>query len=225
MNVNLNDKKTGVVIIAVIMAVVATSLFLIVKVTPLFVTAYIFALIGIALFCLGTLYLIHSGDSYPWFAAFPLTIKQYLVAQLLLSAIFVVRENVFDASFPLGWFIVMHVALHAFFCIWLLLLHGGKVAIVEREEEVKEKVATLRLMQADAESLLRKFPGHEKDLRPVADALRYSDPMSHASLAPYEERIQRTLLAMGDEGADIPKMCADLLTQIADRNARVKILK
>jgi hypothetical protein len=221
----MNDNRNIVTIIAIILAVAATALFFAVKVTALFVVAYVFALIGIGLLWFGTQYLLHSGKSYPWFASFPLTAKQYLVAELLLSAIFVVRENFFDASFPVGWFIAMHVALHAFFVIVLLMMHGGKDVIEKRDAEVGENVATLQLMRADAESLLRKFPQFDKDLRPVVDALRYSDPMSHASLAPYEERIQRALLAMGDEGADIPKQCADLLTQIADRNARVKILK
>ena len=61
----------------------------------------------------------------------------------------------------------------------------------------------------------------------MADALRYSDPMSHSSLAVYEEQIKREIMAMDDpeESARIPERCADLLRRIADRNTRVKMMK
>ena len=74
---------------------------------------------------------------------------------------------------------------------------------------------------------MRQLPEHERDLRKVADALRYSDPMSHPSLAVYEEQIQRGILALSSpEGTmSIPEQCEALLRQIADRNSRVKILK
>jgi hypothetical protein len=48
--------------------------------------------------------------------------------------------------------------------------------------------------------------------------------MSHASLAVYEEQIQREILSMGS-GADIEQKCTELLRLIADRNSRVKMLK
>ena len=221
---NTSGKQNSIILIAVIMAVIVTAVFLVVEVTAVFVTAYIFALIGIAAFCGGNLYMLSSPNSYPWVAAFPMRIWSYLIVELILSAVFVLAENLFAWSIPIQWFILLHIILLAICLITLIMIKGGKEIIDRRGEEVKQKVTALRFMQADIESMIQKFPNHEKDLRQVADALRYSDPMSHPSLSVYEEQIQRGIISIGD-GANIPDKCAELLRQIADRNARVKMMK
>ena len=229
MNTKMNTKnnKTTVIAIAGIMAFAATALFLVVEVTTIYIIAYAFTLLGIAAFCLGNIYLLNSSTIYPWFAAFPMMIWRYLIASLMLSAVFVLWENIFDGEPSVRWFLLLHFLLIAFFAVFLLLLKSGKDIIVQRDAEVKEKVASLRFTQADVESLMRQFPEHEKDLRPVADALRYSDPMSHPSLAVYEEGIQSGIMALDtpQESDRSPERCAELLRQIADRNMKVKMMK
>ena len=221
---NMKNHKTNIILIAGISALVLTALFLVVKVTALFVVAYALALAGIALACLGWLELLGNLKSYPWVVALPKTIQRYCFAQLLLSAGFVILDQFKIFTLPWQWFLLLHVMLAAVFAMTLIMLKSGKDIIENRGDEVKAKVATLRFMQTDVESLMRKFPQHGKDLKPVADALRYSDPMSHASLAVVEEQIQRGIMAMND-GTDITGRCAELLRQIADRNGRAKILK
>ena len=217
-------KTKSIVVIGLILAIVASALFLVVKITTLFICAYIIALFGIALLCMGTVYLFKNPGTYPWFAAFPMVIKIYLTLQLTLSAIFIISENIYNRSFSVNWFILLHIALLAFFAILLVVLKVGKDVIVKREAVVKEKVTALRFMQLDVESLMRKFPAYEKDLRQVRDELRYSDPMSHPSLAYYEEQIQREIAALND-GKDIAGRASELLRLIADRNSRVKVMK
>ena len=221
---NTKGNKNRIILIAVIMAIMVTALFLVVNITPLFITAYAFALISIAAFCFGNLYLIESSRSYPWFAAFPIRVWQYLITELVMSAVFVIIENLFKWSLPVQWLIFIHIILLGVFSIPLVLMKSGKEIIDARGEVVKQKVTTQRFMQADIESLIRKFPEHDNDLRKVADALRYSDPMSHSSLAAYEEQIQRKIILI-DDGENIPEKCDELLRLIADRNSRVKITK
>lgn len=226
---NTKGNKGSVILIAFIMVVVVSTLFLIVEVTPLFIAAYVFALIGIVGFCIGNIYLFAHKKSYPWFAAFPMTIWQYLIAEVILSAIFIIRENIFNSSISVKIFVAFHVVLMAFFTLFLILLKGGKEMIEERDVQVKEKVGAIRLMQADIESLIYQFPDYAKNLREVADAIRYSDPMSNSALAALDEQIQQGITALaefdGKDNTRIPKMCAILLRQIADRNARVKLMK
>ena len=221
---NTSNNKGRVIAIAVIMAAVLSAFFLVANITALFITAYGIAMFGVALFCLGNLYLLSSGKSYPWAAALPIQIWRYLILQVVLSTVFVLLDELSIFTLDIKWFALLHIVIFAFFAVLLVILKGGKEIIEKRGEVVKEKVATLRFMQTDVESLMRKFPEHEKDLKQVADALRYSDPMSHASLAIYEEQIQRGILAMND-GANIAEQCAELLRQIADRNGKVKVLK
>lgn len=218
------DHKTNLIIVATISATVITSLFLIVTVTALFVAAYVLALLGIVMLSLGWLYLFNNLQSYPWLAAVPRTARRYLTLQIILSAVFVILEQLNLFSLPMQWFLLLHIFLLAFFAVLIIMLKSGKEIVEKRDGEVKEKVATFRFMQADVESLMQKFPEHEQELKLVADALRYSDPMSHPSLSAYEEQIQRGIMAMND-GMNISERCDELLRQIADRNSRGVILK
>ena len=216
--------KSTIILISAIMAAVASALFLIVPVTPLFILAYVFLLLGIVLFGFGSLFMASKPKSYPWFAAFPLTILRYLIIQIVLSAAVLLVENLAGWTMPTQWFLFMHIILLAVFAVMLLAMRSGREIIESRDAEVKGKVAVLRFMQADVESLIRKMPEHEKDLKQVADALRYSDPMSHPSLTVYDEQMQRGILAIGG-GENIAEKCAELLRLIADRNSRVKLMK
>jgi FtsZ-binding cell division protein ZapB len=226
---NTQTNRNGILLIAMIMAVAATASFFFVPVTPTFLIAYVFTLLAIVMFCGGNLYLISSKRSFPWFIAFPATIWRYLVTQLVVSVVFLLRENLAAGAFPVGLFVAAHIVIFAFFSIFLLLMYSGKEIIEKKDAEVKQKVSVLRMLQADVESLAREHPQHSSSLRQVAEALRYSDPMSNPALALYEEQIQRGIMDMqgmdGNDPANIPQLCEKLLKQIADRNARVKLMK
>ena len=224
----IKDQKS-VFLIAGIMAVVATTFLIVVPVTPTALIAYAFTLLAIGLFTWGNLQLLDNIKSYPWLAAFPMRIWQYLTIQLVLSAIFVVREYIWEGAFSLALFFFLHVAVLGYFAISLVLMKAAPDIIEPRGAEVKQKVSVLRLLQADVESIIRQHPEHEEHLRQVLEALRYSDPMSHPSIAIYEEQIGRSIISMsgmdGNDPAKIPEICETLLKQIADRNSRVKIMK
>ena len=218
------QSKSSIILISAIMAAAVSALFLVVNITSLFIVAYIFALLGIAVLCLGSLYMVTSSESYPWFAAFPMTLWRYLLAQVVLSAVALIPDHIVGQSLSMNWFLLLHIALLAFFAILLVAMKGGKDIIETRGTEVKEKVTALRFMYVDVNSLMQRMPEHEADLKQVSEALRYSDPMSHPSLAVYDEQIQREILALGN-GENIPAQCRELLRLIVDRNSRVKIMK
>ena len=224
----IKDQKS-VFLIAGIMAVVATTFLIVVPVTLTVLIAYAFTLFAIGLFTWGNLQLLDNTKGYPWFAAFPMRIWQYLTTQLMLSAVFVIREYFWEGAFPSGLFFFLHIAILGYFAISLVLMKAAPDIIEPREAEIKQKVSALRLMQADVESIMRHHPEHEKPLRQVLDALKYSDPMSHSSVAIYEEQIGRSIFSMtgmdGNDPAKIPEICEALLKQIADRNSRVKLMK
>jgi len=226
---NFIKNQSSVFVIAGIMAVVATAFLIVVPVTPTVLIAYVFTLLAIGLFTWGNLQLLDNAKSYPWFAAFPMRIWQYLTAQLVLSAVFIGREYFFEGEFSIALFFFLHIAILGYFAVSLVLMKPAAEIIETRETEVKQKVSVMRLMQADIESVLRQHPEHEKPLRSVLDALKYSDPMSHPSVGIYEEEIQRSILSMpgidGNDPAKIPAICEKLLRQISDRNSRVKIMK
>jgi hypothetical protein len=224
------NNRVIILLIAMIMAVAATAAWFFVSITATFLIGYAFTLIAIIIFCAGKIYMLASPRSFPWFIAFPATIWRYLVTQLTLSVVFILRENIaIGGAFPLGLFFAAHIAIFAFFGIFLLLMQGGKDIIERKDAEIKQKVSVLRMLQADVESLVHVYPTHAKVLKQVAEALRYSDPMSNESVALYEEQIQRTIMEMqgmdGNDPANIPTLCEKLLKQIAERNTRVRLFK
>ena len=226
---NTYNNRAAVLLIAAIMASVATATIFFLPITPTYIVAYAFALLGVALFCAGNLYMLSNPMSYPWLLAFPRAAWQYLLAQLGLSAAFIARELLFAGRFPVGLFAFLHLLLLAVFAVKLLLLKGGKEMIEAKDAEMRQKVSVMRTMQADVESALRRNPEHEKPLRRVLEALKYSDPMSSPAAARCEEEIQLGIAALdgmeGNEPAKIPEICEKLLLHIADRNARVKLAK
>ena len=226
--------KNKIILIAAIMAAVATSFFLVVKITPLFIVAYLFTVLAIALFCVGNLFLLSNTKSYPWIAALPLAIWRYLILQIVLSSVFVILENAFDYSLSARWLILLHVILLGYFSILLTMQKGG-IEIIEkiaetREAEIKTKVSVIRLMQADVESLIKKFPAYTKDLCQVADTMRYSDPMSSPPLAEIENKIEARLAALSEtvekaDGSAVKALCNELQQLLVERNLKCKISK
>ena len=227
---NTETNKNIVIVISAIMAAAVTIVFFVLPITSTTTIAYLFALLAVAMFCAGKLYILANGaKSFAWFMAFPATIWRYLITQFSLSAIFIVWELLGSNPLPIGIFIAAHVIVFCFFSVFLLLMYGGKNVIERKDAEIKQKVSIIKMLQADVESILRDNPQHEKPLRQVIEAIKYSDPLSNPSVGIYEEEIQRSIMSMqglsGNDSANIPEICAKLLKQIADRNARVKLMK
>jgi hypothetical protein len=222
--------KTNILLICGIVAAVASAFFLVLKITPLFIVAYTFAIIGIAALAFGMTYLMSSGKSYPWFAAFPMAIWSYLTTQVLFSVVFIVAENMFGWSFSAKWFALIHIIMLAVTAIILITLNAGKGYIEARGADVKEKVTSLKMLVADLEAATENMPSMKDEIKGAVDALRYSDPMSNPALEKYDNAIGDSValieqaVAKGD-AQNIPTLCATLQRQIKDRNNRLKLMK
>ncbi|GHS93212.1 hypothetical protein AGMMS50276_03020 [Synergistales bacterium] len=226
----MTNHKTHITLIVLVMAAVASLFFLVAEVTALFLIAYGFALLGIAGFWWGNMYLVDNIKSYPWIAAFPASILQYLTTEVIFSAVFVLSEQLSLFRLPPTWFFLIHAILLAFFVIRLIMLKSGKEIIEQRGKEVREKVQAISFLSADLSAILKKAPEKAKDIQPVIDAIRYSDPMSHPSLAPFENDIKDSVVSLEraaeqNDGEKISSLCVTLLRQIKDRNNRVKMMK
>ena len=210
------------------MALVASLFFMVLKeVTTLFLIAYGFALLGIAGFWAGNTYLIGNVRSYHWVAAFPVTIWQYLLIELIFSAIIVVLEQTSLYRLPTAWFVLVHSIVLAFFAIRLIMLKSGKEVIEQRGAYVQEKTSFIQSLRVDLSAIREKIPENARELQPVMDAVRYSDPMSHASLLTYENEIKDSLTQLEIAAAEkdkekVSSLCVTLLRQIKERNNRLR---
>lgn len=223
------NSRNGVVLISAIISVIMTALFFAVPTTATTTIAYLFTILAIVMYCVGSLYMLSNTKSYPWFAVFPITIWRYFLIQLALSLVFAIRDIFFIFSFPTILFFFLHIVLLGLFAIILIIFKDGKEIIQAKDAEIKEKVMTIRQMQFDVEQVKRRFPQYEKPLAQVIDALRYSDPMSDYAVFDFDIKIQDSIATMsllkGNDIANIPNICETLLIQIADRNSFVKMRK
>ena len=111
-----------------------------------------------------------------------------------------------------------------------MLLKGGEEVIERRDRAVRENVAALSLLRADVSAILEKMPGMAREIQPLADALRYSDPINHPSLTSYENAINDGVIqleraASQNDTEKVSSLCVTLLRQIKDRNNRLKLMK
>ena len=215
-------------LISAILAFVASIAFALLPFGLIVTVAYIFALCAIIAFFMSNIYMLNN-QNYPWVVALPRTTFQYLGANVLLSVIFIIWQHLSTSGAPIIAFIFLHIIFLCIFSVFILLLKSSKEIIESKDIEIKYNVETLRLLQADVEALVSKFPQHKKELIQVAEAIRFSDPISNPAVMSQEDEIRRIVHELsalgGNDAPNIPEKCTMLMAIIADRNKRIKMLK
>lgn len=130
--------------------------------------------------------------------------------------------------------------LGALVCILILFFYAIAVikalsaadAATTAGDKVKEKAAVMLTLTSDAEALIARAPNDEirSECKNIYEALRYSDPMSDASLTDVEIRISAKLLDFADavksgKTEEVKTLASDLQGYIQDRNIKCKRLK
>ena len=145
---------------------------------------------------------------------------------LLLGAIFM-YANVTTITLLL---ILELIVTIAYLVIAFYVCAAGNY-IASTEKEVQQKVSLIRTLQANVTACLPMVsnPTVKAALEELAEKIRFSDPMSDASLATIESEISSTIdeitckLANADE--DVEELISKAETQLANRNSQCLILK
>lgn len=221
----MKTTKTSFVLIAVILAAVATLSFLVLDVTAVFVIGYLFTLLAIAALLFSALFLLDNVRTYPWGAAIPLQAASYLAVVAVVSIAAVLLER-FGAAISPTWFFVVQAAILAFFAIRIVALNVGRVEIERVDGKLRADTAGWKALIVETEALAAR----SAEVKPVLDAIRYSDPVSDARLADCEKGIRDGIGALRraldtNEPEKIGALRQDLLCLINERNAKAKLLK
>jgi hypothetical protein len=137
MRVHAMKNKASIILISVIFAVLASLSFLLVEVTTLFITAYIFTLIAVAVILFASLYVLNNPKSYPWSAAVPQVAWAYFIVSIVISALFVVLEQIGVFAVSVKLFVVIQAAFLASLAIRVIALNAGKIEIERVENNPK----------------------------------------------------------------------------------------
>jgi len=150
----------------------------------------------------------------------------YLLVEVIVSAVFVVFEQISVFSLPIAWFMLMHIVILAVFSIRIIIIYTGGAPIWRIDDRVHESTFDWKLLILDVDALTVRSP----EVKPVLEALRYSDPMTNSKLTEYDVSIRNSVAALEcavDEGDStrVDELIIMLQRQIRDRNNRVKLLK
>lgn len=127
---------------------------------------------------------------------------------------------------------VVEVIVTGGYLIALYFVFAPLTQIKDSQQEVKTKVVFIKLLQADLEAC---FP-YATDaplltaLKKLSDKIRFSDPMSHPSLAGCESELSEAIakIASKVKGGNVDDIADDIKlaeSLVESRNSRCKILK
>ena len=153
---------------------------------------------------------------------------RYLVIQLILGIAEIVLQQVIP--FQIG--IAVNAVLLGVCLVGLITVEASKEEVERIDAKVKEKVFYIKSLQVDVEGMVGRAPDDslKKLLKDLAEAIRYSDPMSSPQLAAIENKIEAKAAALAEsvEKADadaIKASCNEIQQLVAERNRKCKILK
>lgn len=210
---------------------IVTAIYVLMTKTPIVHFAYFTLMLSVVLSG-GTLWMISEGGKKKYFTnlAFPGALVGYLIATIAMAVVFCLLDAG-EISIGLKYYCVLYIIVLALTLWRLLVLGAGQEKILEIEEKTKIQTSSWRVLQADAESILRAAPSDlRSDVSAVRDAIRYGDPMSIPEVAEIESSVSadlmmlKTVVAEGNS-SEAKALCAKIQNSVKDRATRLKLLK
>ena len=223
--------------LTVIFIIFATLIVLYVKSSPITRASYAFALFGAVWLTAGfVLPELSKKDSFPFksLAAgdalkhFCTGGRQYFITQTAVSAIFLLYLNNGAAVSVLAY-AVLQTALLIVFVVWFYALYANNNPEKKRRADLKAKTHKLKLLKANVNYLLMRFPEAADALNAVSDAADALVLHVYPTLVMYEDKIFNSLnelsaAAPGQEDL-IQNRCGEILKNIQSYNNYAHFLK
>lgn len=147
----------------------------------------------------------------------------YFVLQSILS----VWEMI---AFPLPYLpaLIINLVLGAVFVVVILVLYAASGKIDKAEEFTAEKVVFIKQIKLSLDSIDTYDSDLKQKISTLAEAVRYSDPMSHSKLADVEDQLVKVVSEMASNVSDTAKaieLCGQAEKLLKTRNEQCKIYK
>lgn len=194
-NQSFRTDQRNIIISMLIMIVLVSAVAFLIGFNLLVGIAWLFATIS-AIILMGTaLWMIRHPKIYPRSAALPQRAKIQLIGSILMSVVVVLSDQIGIFSASPALFGLLQFGLLAITTIQLFALSSANLRISETESKVQEKCQFLRTIQLD----LGRISDYIKDtnvangIHKLAEAVRYSDPVSSNVLAEIESNLQKAI--------------------------------
>ena len=152
----------------------------------------------------------------------------YLAVQVVLGLIFMALGTVVPLWLPL----VLYVILMGAALIGLITTEGVREEVERQERKLVKDVSRMRKFQAHTKMLAGegRIPEAKEPLRELAEAFRYSDPVSNEALREIEDILADDLAHLQDAVALMEKekaleMCRKTRRDLEERNQLCKLNK
>lgn len=139
---------------------------------------------------------------------------------------------IFWTEVELALAVVLFAAVSVIYAILAMYVVLGAEYILADMRHTRKKVMFLKLLEADILDAVprAKHPHSSAALRALAEEVRFSDPMSHPSLAVLESEImtelgKATAALSADAEADVTPFASSIRLLLDQRNRRCQILK
>lgn len=187
--------QRNIIIIALIIIAVATAASFVAGFDLLVGIAWAFTVISSIVLMSTALWVIRNLEYYPMSASLPQRAKIQLIGSLLLSiiVIFLQRAGIYSLSPALLG--LLQTALLAITAIQILALSNANLRIKETENNIQSKCQTLHTLQLDLEQIASyaKTTDSADKIRKLAEAVRYSDPVSNNLVSDIEKELQQAI--------------------------------
>lgn len=198
--------------------------------TATFWLSYVFGMVAIAVqaYVLYSAFMKGNGTKSKFYG-FPIATVGaiYLAAQLVLSLIMMALAGV-----AATWIaILLYVLLLVVASIGFIAVDAVRDEVVRQEVQIKKDISLIRGLQAKVNGFVNLCGADvREDVANLAEALRYSDPVSNETLAAIEAELSaaveelRAVVATGDSSA-IREACSKTNTILMARNQACKLSK
>lgn len=197
--------------------------------TPVFWLSYGFMVLAFGLQILGMYLSFKDFTVEAVFFGIPLAhfTLYYFFAELFMSVVFMIFQNV-----PWKIPFILQTLMLAVYGVVAIVSVFTRDAVVAAKDNVQNAAAAMRLDTIDIEMLRdeAKDPELRNQLRRLAEAVRYSDPMTNAAVADVDGRIKQETMALrtycedGDVAA-AKDSCARLQRLYVERNKKLMASK
>ena len=221
--------KRGAVIIAIILAILATIVFVLLPKSANLWVAYIVCLLGIVISLIPVLRV--NSDDIPGSYALISQGNWFLLASLGLSIIVLILQQTRVFVVPAVYFSLAQFVLLAVGAIRVIGVLAGKTyisGIGNDANDCKKRIAKWVDAIADIENNKETDVNSKRTLRELGDAIRYSDPVSNSSVISFEKDIDERIMVLQTYASDpekLKEMCNVIMQLVASRNRKLKASK
>lgn len=199
--------------------------------TAVFWTSWVFMLAAFATITASITVLGQRGMFLrDWLFGFPI-IKHstvFLITELIASGIFIL----FEKSVSWSWAFAIQFFMLCVYGICAISCFLTKETINEVHTKISDKTKFIKLLRSDVEMLVEKCsdPVAREECFKLAEAIRYSDPMSSEALFELEKDLALTIsecdkAVAAQDFTAAKELCAKAKLLLAERNKKCKALK